>query len=175
MFAKSRMTISTIVRPENIKWYKQLGESGVRPGAKRYKRSEHSDFERRVYEAIGKGQAATTKAEIARVAEAIARSQNLPNFGESLHCTHGCSHRAIEKGSAITRATVCRVHTEVSRGAVSTLHEPSLQELTTGSAQTGSGDKQVVHSLCAAARHPDYKGGQHEASSGGGMGRMGAG
>ena len=83
-------TISTIVRPENIEWYKQLGESGVRLGAKRYKRSEPPDFERRVYEAIGKGQTATTKAEIARVAESIARSQDLPHFGELLSRAHCC-------------------------------------------------------------------------------------
>ena len=104
MFGKSRMTISTIVRPENIEWYKQLGESGVRLGAKRYKRSEPPDFERRVYEAIGKGQTATTKAEIARVAESIARSQDLPHFGELLSRAHCCSTAPLSEVVLFARA-----------------------------------------------------------------------
>ena len=115
MFGKSRMTISTIVRPENIEWYKQLGESGVRLGAKRYKRSEPPDFERRVYEAIGKGQTATTKAEIARVAESIARSQDLPDFGESLPRAHCCSTAPLNEVVLSSLRELCREHTTAVR------------------------------------------------------------
>ena len=60
-YNKSRMTISTILRPDNIEWYKKLGASGVRRQAKRYKRTEHPDFERLVFEAIGSGMKSVTK------------------------------------------------------------------------------------------------------------------
>ena len=62
IFNKSRMTISTILRPDNIEWYKKLGASGVRRQAKRYKRTDHPDFERLVFEAIGSGLKTVTKA-----------------------------------------------------------------------------------------------------------------
>lgn len=62
MYDKSRMTISTILRPENIEWYRKLAASGVRRQAKRYKRSGHPDFEGQVFEAIGSGLKPATKA-----------------------------------------------------------------------------------------------------------------
>ena len=62
MFNKSRMTISTLLRPASIAWYKQLADGGVRGAAKRCKRSEHPDLERLVFEAIGKGTARISKA-----------------------------------------------------------------------------------------------------------------
>jgi len=54
MYGKSRMTISTTLRPDNVARYRQLGESGVRLEAKRCKRNDHGNLERCAFEAIGK-------------------------------------------------------------------------------------------------------------------------
>jgi hypothetical protein len=61
MFGKSRMTISTVLRPESRAWYKQLVHGGVRGEAKRCKRSNHPEVERLVWEFLHKRQEPTTE------------------------------------------------------------------------------------------------------------------
>ena len=45
MFKKSRMTISTVLRPESIAWYKQLADWGVQGDAKRFKRPKDPELQ----------------------------------------------------------------------------------------------------------------------------------
>jgi len=80
IFDKSRMTISTLLRPDSIAWYKQLADGGIRGEAKRCKRSGYPDLERTIFKAIGKGKVSTTKADILNVAESIACKEGVPKF-----------------------------------------------------------------------------------------------
>lgn len=83
MFGKSRMTISTILKPDNVAWFKKLAASGVRREAKRYMRSTHPDFQRLVFEAIGRGKKPATRPEVAQAAETIARTHGIRDFEAS--------------------------------------------------------------------------------------------
>jgi len=80
MFGKSRMTISTILKPVNVEWFKKLAASGVRREAKRYMRSAHPDFQHLVFEAVGRGMKPVTRQEVAQAAEATARRHGIRDF-----------------------------------------------------------------------------------------------
>jgi transposase-like protein len=108
MYGKSRMTISTTLRPDNVRRYRQLGESGVRLEAKRCKRNDHWNLERCAFEAIG-NQVPTTTDEMARVVETIALSHGLSDiasFGEFLR-TVCCVVQAFGCCNFIARLGLC--------------------------------------------------------------------
>ena len=75
MYGKSRMTISTTLRPDNVARYKQLGERGVRMEAKRCKRTDHLDLVERHVERHVFGQwPRMTQDELLQVVETMAPS-----------------------------------------------------------------------------------------------------
>ena len=71
------MTISKLLRPENIAKTKALATSGVRMEVKRCKRIKHPELERRLYEAVGMGDRHVSKGEIRQKAAMLSRAMKI--------------------------------------------------------------------------------------------------
>jgi hypothetical protein len=80
IFGKARTTISRLLRPENISKTKELAASGVRMEARRCKRPQYPELERRLFELLGSGSRIVTKAEIVFKAEQLAVQMNISDM-----------------------------------------------------------------------------------------------
>ena len=80
LFGKSRMTISSVLRPDSIARCRQMAAGGVRGDAKRCKRPEGFEFESKVLQAVGGGREFTTKNAIISAAETLACKYGVRNF-----------------------------------------------------------------------------------------------
>lgn len=83
MFAKSRMTISKLMRPESIAKVHALAASGVRMDVRRCKRAQYPELEQRLFVAVGQGTRTVTKSEIIEQAEKMACEMNISDMDAS--------------------------------------------------------------------------------------------
>jgi len=72
IFAKSRMTISKLLRPESVAKVHALAASGVRLEAKRCKAAQYPVLEEHLFMTVGRGTRTVTKSEIIQEAEKLA-------------------------------------------------------------------------------------------------------
>jgi len=83
MFAKSRMTISKLMRPESIAKVHALAASGVRLDVRRCKRAQYPEIEQRLFISVGRGTRTVTKSEIIEQAEKMACDMNINDMDAS--------------------------------------------------------------------------------------------
>jgi hypothetical protein len=99
MFGKSRMTISKILRPENVENTKALAASGVKMGAKRCSRAQYPDLERRLYEVLGMGHRTVTKAEVLLRAQDLCSQMKISDMDMSNKwCAHFINSHDLRVG-----------------------------------------------------------------------------
>ena len=88
MFRKSRMTISKVLRKDNVAKIKALAASGVRMEAKRCRKARYPEFERCLFRQLGDGLRPVIRHEVLTKARELLREMNITDMKvDSKWCT----------------------------------------------------------------------------------------
>eukprot|EP00960_Hanusia_phi_P046598 757927-Hanusia_phi.AAC.3 len=112
MFGKSRSAISKILKAENVSKLKQISDTGVHSGIKRYSPAQkHLELEKRIHQYIVEaGLGLGCRAQICKCAAEVANEMGMTDF----KATHGWYSRFIKRHGLSKPSKDGRLHIEAS-------------------------------------------------------------